>query len=266
MLELYHNDMSTCSQKARLALAEKGLKWTSHHLDLRAGDQQTPDYTKLNPNAVVPTLVDNGEVIIESTIINEYIDDAFPDPPLRPAGAHVRARMRLWTKQLDEGVHAATGVLSTSIAFRYQKLARSPEELDALINQMPDPAKRERNRQSIMKGIESPFFVDAIKRFDRLLADMELALNVGQWLAGDTFSLADIAYTPYMARLEHLKLHAMWDRRPHLADWFTRIKERPSYQTAIGDWLNPSYLVLMKDKGTEVQLHVRAIIEKGSPT
>ena len=81
MLELYHNDMSTCSQKARLALAEKGLKWTSHHLELRAGDQQKPDYTKLNPNAVVPTLVDNGRVIIESTIINEYIDDAFPAPP-----------------------------------------------------------------------------------------------------------------------------------------------------------------------------------------
>ncbi len=85
MLELYHNDMSTCAQKVRFALAEKGEKWQSHHLDLRARDHQRPEYLRLNPNAVVPTLVDDGTVIIESTVINEYIDDAFPGPALRPA-------------------------------------------------------------------------------------------------------------------------------------------------------------------------------------
>jgi glutathione S-transferase len=112
MLELYHNDMSTCAQKVRFALAEKGENWQSHHLDLRARDQQRPEYLRLNTNAVVPTLVHDGTVIIESTVINEYIDEAFPGPALRPADAIGRARMRLWTKQLDEGLHADTGVLS----------------------------------------------------------------------------------------------------------------------------------------------------------
>ena len=98
MIELYHNDMSVCAQKVRFALGEKMLRWKSHHLNLRAGEQQKTEYLKLNPNAVVPTLVDHGTIIIESTVINEYLDDAHPEPRLRPADAGQRARMRLWTK------------------------------------------------------------------------------------------------------------------------------------------------------------------------
>ena len=89
MIELYHNDMSTCAQKVRFTLAEKNLTWESHHLDLRARDQQKPDYVKLNPNAVVPTLVHDGTVIVESNVINEYLDDAFPAPALRPDDAAI---------------------------------------------------------------------------------------------------------------------------------------------------------------------------------
>ena len=92
MLELFHNDMSTCSQKVRLALAEKGLDWTDHHLNLRAADQQKLDYLALNPNGVVPTIRDYGTVVIESTVINEYLDDAYPAPPLRPEDASARSR------------------------------------------------------------------------------------------------------------------------------------------------------------------------------
>jgi glutathione S-transferase len=105
MLELYHNDMSTCAQKVRLTLAEKGLAWENRHLDLRAGDQQNPEYLKLNPRGVVPTIVDNGKVVRESTVIMEYLDDEYPNPSLRPADSHARAQMRLWTKRLDEGHH-----------------------------------------------------------------------------------------------------------------------------------------------------------------
>ncbi|HEY7315961.1 MAG TPA: glutathione S-transferase family protein [Candidatus Binatia bacterium] len=103
MLELYHNDMSTCAQKVRLTLAEKGLTWESRHLDLRAGDQQKPEYLKLNPGGVVPTIVDNGKVVRESTVIMEYLDDEYPNPSLRPADSYAKAHMRLWTKRLDEG-------------------------------------------------------------------------------------------------------------------------------------------------------------------
>jgi glutathione S-transferase len=260
MIELYHNDMSVCAQKVRFVLAEKQLRWEDCHLNLRAGDQQKPEYLRLNPNALVPTLVDNGTVIIESTVICEYLDDAYPEPPLRPRDALGRAHMRLWTKQLDEGVHAATSVISTAIAFRYQKLAHGMEALEAFHKRMPDPVKRERSWENVTKGVESRYFIDAVKRFDKLLGDMERCLSNSPWLAGPEFSLADIGYAPYATRLDHLQLQFLWDKRPRVATWYDRLQERRAYKEALEDWFNPKYLPLMKEKGTEVQERVKAIV------
>ena len=228
--------------------------------DLRAADQQKPEYLKLNPNAVVPTLLDNGAVIIESTVICEYLDDAYPEPRLRPSDAVGRARMRLWTKQLDEGVHAATSVVSNAIAFRYQKLAIGMEELEKFHQKMPDPVKRERSWENVTKGIDSRYFSESIKRFDKLLGDVETALSESPWLAGKEFSLADIGYAPYITRLDHLQLQFLWDKRPHIPAWYDRLLERRGYKEGLEDWLNASYLSLMKEKGAEAQSQVKAIV------
>ena len=103
-ITLYHNDMSVCAQKVRLTLAEKGIEYESRHLNLRAGDQKNPDYLKLNPNGYVPTLVHDDFVVCESTVICEYLDDAFPAPALKPADARGRARMRGFTKFIDAAI------------------------------------------------------------------------------------------------------------------------------------------------------------------
>jgi glutathione S-transferase len=264
MLELYHNDMSTCAQKVRFALTEKGVSWQSRHLDLRARDHQTPEYLRLNPNAVVPTIVHDGTVIIESTVINGYIDDAFPGPALRPPDAVGRARMRLWTKQLDEGLHADTGVLSTSIAFRYQKLDKGADEVEALINNVPEPGKRERVRANIMAGVGSRYFKDSVLRFDRLLGAMEITLQAGPWLAGGEFSLADIAYAPYLTRLDHLQLATLWRHRPHVAAWYGRVQDRKGYQEGLVRWFNPRYLSLMREKGRDEWPAIAAILAEPS--
>lgn len=260
MIALYHNDMSVCAQKARMTLAEKQLQWESHHLDLRAGDQQKPEYTKLNPNAVVPTLVDNGAVIIESTVICEYLDDAYPEPSLRPKAAAARPRMRLWTKQLDEGIHAATSTLSNGIAFRHQKLAWGMEKLEEFHRKMPNPVRREQSRENITKGVDSRYFVGATKRVDQLLGDIEATLANGPWLAGDEFSLADLSYAPYITRLDHLQLQFLWDHRPHIAIWYDRLRERRSYCDAVDGWSNESYYALMKEKGLEARHDVKTIL------
>ena len=215
---------------------------------------------KLNPNAVVPTLVDDGIVIIESTVICEYLDDAYPEPRLKPADAVGRARMRLWTKQLDEGVHAATSVVSSAIAFRYQKLAIGMEALEEFHKKMPDPVKREKSWENVTKGVESRFFPEAIQRFDKLLADIEASLKESSWLAGNEFSLADIGYAPYITRLDHLQLQFLWDKRPHIPDWYDRLRERRAYTEALEKWFNANYLPLMKEKGLEVRDKVKAIV------
>jgi len=260
MIELYHNDMSVCAQKVRFVLGEKDLKWDSHHLNLRAGDQQRPDYVRLNPNAVVPTLVDNGKVIIESTVIAEYLDDAYPEPRLRPSDATARAQMRLWTQQLDESVHAATRTISNAIAFRHQKLALGMEALKTLHQKIPDPKKRAESWENVTKGVDSSYFADAVLRFDKLLADMENSLGEAPWLAGEEFSLADIGYAPYILRLQDLQLQFLWDKRPHIPAWFEQVGKRRGYKEAFDNWPNESYASLMKETGAEAQQRIKAIL------
>ena len=260
MIELYHAGMSTCAQKVRFVLAEKGLEWTGHYMNLRARDQHKPEYLELNPGGVVPTVVDNGVVVIESTVICEYLDDTYPDPPLRPADAYRRARMRLWTKRLDEGLHFATGVISGSIAFRHQHLARPAGELEAYIEGIPDPVRRERQRQQIEHGIEAPQFAEAIRRFETWLTDMERDLEDHPWMAGEHYSLADVAYTPYVVRLEELQMLELLERRPRIRDWFDRIKARANFKPGYLDWVDDGYIALMREKGAEAGPRLREIV------
>jgi glutathione S-transferase len=260
MLELYHASMSVCSEKVRMALAEKALEFKSHLLNLREGDQQKPENTTLNPNAVVPTLVHDGAVIIESAVINEYIAEAFPGTRLAMSDPLSRTRMRVWWKQLDEGIHANTGVISSALAFRYQMLQKPKEEIDASFAKMVDPVRRARMRDVLEKGAESQHFAPAMRRFDKMLADMQTALESGSWLAGVEFSLADIAYAPYVTRLDHLQMSWMWDRRPKVADWFSRIKSRPSYAESHTKWFAAPVVKIMEERGRAAVDQVKRIL------
>src|SRR5579864_5448954 len=102
MLELYHAGLTSCSKKARHCLKEKGLAYKSHYLRLDTFEHHDPAYLALNPNGLVPTLVHDGAVVIESGVINEYLDEAFPEVPLKPADPVARARMRVLAKMADE--------------------------------------------------------------------------------------------------------------------------------------------------------------------
>ena len=254
-LTLYHNDMSVCAQKVRLALAEKGLAYEARHLNLRAGDQNVPAYLKLNPKGVVPTLVHDGTVVTESIVINEYLDDAFPAPPLKPADAAGRARMRWWTKHIDDGIFAATGTVSMSIAFHHQYQPDVVEELTRLRG----PAYRQRF-ENLKKGVNNPAFPEAIKRLYKMVADMDAALASGPWLVGAQFTLADVAHAPYVTRLDHLKFMGLLDRHPRVTEWYDRMRRRPAYQSALAAQFNAKYLPLMDEKGREAWPKVAALL------
>src|ERR1700741_1058862 len=153
MIELYHHGTSVCAAKARIALAEKRLEWEGRYVDILKGEQFAPDYLKLNPKHVVPTLVHDGHVIRESTLIGEYIDEVLPDPPLRPGSALDRVAMRLWTKRLDEELHPATGIVTYAISHRHAVIANGPAAIKAWIENAP-PAEHARRRQRLEAGIE----------------------------------------------------------------------------------------------------------------
>ena len=259
-LELYHNDVSVCAQKVRLTLAEKELNWVDHHLVLRDGDHLTPEYLKLNPNGVVPTLIHDDRVITESSVINEYLDQVFPESALRPSDPFQLAEMRIWTKQIDDSIHTATGTISFCMVFRLQHMERTPEEREERINQIPVPGRRARIRQSIEMGIEAPAFHDSITRFDKLLTDIDAALEGRKWLLGDDMTLADLNYVPYVTRLEALQLHGMFDERPRLRDWYACLKARPSYQNAMTEWLNPFYVKVMEEQGIDLWPRIKELL------
>lgn len=238
MLKLYHNGSSVCAAKVRILLAEKGIPWHGQYMDVLAGDQFDPAYLKLNPKAVVPTLVHDGIVVTESTVICEYLDDVFPDIPMRPADAAGRARMRIWTKLVDEALHPNIVDITFTVSHRHTVMAKGEEITRRFIEDAPDLVSRERRHGWIHKGYDAPGVQEAVRVYAKALKEMDEALASGPWLAGEAFSLADIGVIPYVNRLHMLNMDAMWQGSlPNLADWFDRIRARDSFYAGVEEHL-----------------------------
>jgi glutathione S-transferase len=237
MLTLYHGRTSVCSIKARLALAEKGVAFESKLMTLR-GDQFDPAYMLLNPNAVVPTIVHDGRVIIESTVIMHYADEAFPGASLMPTDALARTKVRMTEKLMDEYVHVACMTLTFATANRASLARLSPAEMAAELAKAPDPKRSEIKRQVVALGLDAPLVVDALRVHGKLFDRIESAMQEGPYIAGETFSHADIAATPYVWRLDKLKLARLWENRPGVAAWYERIRARPSFKAAVDGWVS----------------------------
>jgi glutathione S-transferase len=263
-LELYHHNISVCAQKVRLVLAEKSIDWIGHHIDLVTGEQTDPAYLAIHPKGLVPALVHDGRAIIESTLICEYLDEVFPEPPMRPVDLVERARMRRWARLPDDGWHLACGSVSFAAAFARQIRANYDEAGFAdRLAAMPDPARAERQRQILEHRFEVPFVQDAVRYQDRALADMEARLTESPWLAGDMYSLAEACIIPYVERLDRLGLSPMWQNaRPHVADWFDRAQARPNYAEAITAFAPHGIDDQLKDRGEGVWDEVAPILDQ----
>jgi glutathione S-transferase len=253
MIELYHFGFSTCSQKVRLVLAEKGLDFTSHEVDLIAGEQHDSAYAKLNPHHVVPTLVHDGRVLIESSLIIKYLDDAFAEPPMRPAGAAGRYAVDAWLKHADEVLHPAAPTVTFAIGPRNMILQQPEEVREANIAGIQDPVARATRRSVIEHGVQAPEFAGALGVFVDTLDRMEAELADCDWLTSGRFGLVDATVLPYLLRLEHLAMDALLSpaERPRVADWLTRLKALPSYATAVEAWLNSGAVEMMRMNGKQ---------------
>jgi len=264
LLELYHHGSSVCAAKVRLVLAEKGVEWEGHYLDILAGEQFSPDYLMLNPKAVVPTLVHDGEVITESTIICEYVDDAFDGPALKPAEALPLARMHSWTKLVDEEVHPSVRPVTYVSTHRHTILARGTEEVEEHIASDPNPYWRERKRGWIYDGFEAPDVREAVLFFEKLLSDMDDVLSDGDWLVGNNYTMADAALTPYVNRLNLLGFEEMWANRPHLTRWFNQVQTRASFEPALFQYLPESLRNDMSTRGRKAWPEVKKLLSKAA--
>ncbi len=228
VIELYHRTHSTCSQKMPICLAEKGLAWNGHHLKLRRFDQLEPEFLARYPAGLVPVLVDGGQVLTESRIINECLEDAYAQPRLRPEGAYARARMRLWTRYADEVATEAVKLPSfvNNIQPELQRMPR--EEMLAVIARIPDARVRARWRKAATGGISADDLKRSNSRLTGMVERIDRALQDAPWLAGEEYSLADIDIAPFVQRLVRVDLFGLVAARPRVNDWYARVTSRPA--------------------------------------
>lgn len=235
MYELYHDWDAFCCIKVRFCLAEKRVAWTSRHVDLQRMEQLTPAYLAINPNGVVPTLVHDGRAIYESSIINEYLEERHPAPRLLPDDPLARAQARLWVKFEDDVLHPAVKGPTYQLLLRRSFARLPPDLIEQRIAQAPTPQKAEFLRSMVLRqdAAEADVMEAAAATFARAIDRMERRLQDTPWFGGAAFSLADIAISPFIDRLEELNFARLWDGRPALLDWIGRIKARPAYRAAL---------------------------------
>jgi glutathione S-transferase len=254
MFTLYNAPQSTCSQRVRFVLNAKKLPFTEIKLDLLAGDQLKPDYLKLNPNGVVPTLDHDGQIVIDSAVIGEYLDEIAQAPEcFTPQLPLARARMRALKHFIDEMPAAAIRVPTFNLAFLPRFAAMS--EADFLTFAESKPLRKEFMLTMGREGFSEAEMKAALDRLGRTLArmDAEIAKSGGPWLLGAQLTLADICVMPTIVRLADLGLDRMWDDKPRIKRWLDSIRAHPAFR--------PTYYFgsLLTERFPEVKERARAL-------
>ena len=262
-LTVYEHKESVCCHKVAITLAEKQIAAEIVNISLEKQEQRQAWYLKINPLGVVPALVHSGRTVIHSTILTEYLDDAFPDPPLMPVDPYWRARRRLWARRIDDEMHVPhISAISFVVAFGRQMRERmkSKEQLDAYFANIKDERYRETIRSWYESDLDSALLRKSLLAYHGFLREMEVTLQESSWLAGADFSLADIDVIPYIWRLSNLQLGFLWEELPSVADWFERVTSRPAFKTAIIDAALPEWVEGMRASGTEAKPKLQAIV------
>jgi glutathione S-transferase len=264
MLTLYHHGSSVCAAKVRLALGEKRLSWTGRYVDLLKGEQFAPEFLAVNPKAVVPVLLHDAEVIPESTVICEYAEEVFPDHPIYPTAPVERARLRVWTKAVDEELHPACSAITYVVSHRHTILRNGVGSFEDFLSKgaSEGTAARALKWQWIQDGLAAPGAADKVRLYDAYLHKMDRALDRREWLVGAAFSMADIAMAPYVNRLAALSMEGMWagGRLPNVARWFDAVRARPTFKPAFVDWMPAELTEEMRANGARSWPDIKAIL------
>ena len=233
MLELYHAHISTCSQKVRLCLAEKGLEWTSHPIEFARGEHLAPAYLALNPNGVVPTLVHDGRPVIDSSVICEYLEEIAPNEgtALMPRDAYGRARVRAWLRYIEEVPTAAIRVPSFNGLFlngwRQMNDTQRARYIEAT------PLRKAHYRRFGTDGFSKDQVDESSERLRQTVERIDAAIaKDSRWLAGNAISLADLCVLPTIVRMSDIDLENVWSDLPNMTNWYARIRARPSFDKA----------------------------------
>jgi glutathione S-transferase len=228
---LYNAPQSTCSQRVRFVLNAKDQKYEEKKLDLLAGDQLKPEYLALNPNGVVPTLDHDGQLVIDSTVIIEYLDEVVPDQVnFTPRDPVKRAAMRALMRFIDEMPAASVRIPTFNIAFLPRFAAMSEEEFLAFAESKP--LRKEFMLAMGRTGFPQKDMDGAMGRLRRTYErmDREIRQSGGPWLQGKDMTLADISLMPAIVRMNDLKRSGDWADLPRVGKWFDLIRAHPAFK------------------------------------
>lgn len=228
-ITLYNFPQSTCSQKVRLTLWEKGVPFEDRIVDHKTREHLQDWYLELNPNGVVPTITHGDAVIVDSSVIMEYLDEVFPDTPMAPRDPVGRAHLRKWLRYLEEVPTAAIRVPSFN-----KYLARRYNDMDdEAYGEMADrhPVRKHFYKRMNKVGFSAQETEESLDRLDQAAArfDAALAKDGRPWIMGDDISIADAAYMPTVDRMIDLGLGGMIESKAALADWYRRYGERDAF-------------------------------------
>ena len=240
MIVLHHGWRSSASRRVRLCLEEKGLVYEGRVVDMANLEHHSPEYLKINPLGVIPTMIHDGQPLHESGTICEYLDEAYPDPPLRPETPYERALMRNWIRHIDGLIH---NLIIFNWRHHLQKVAEqwSDEELAEKLKNIPSKERQE----SWLRVARKPYTEEerdaARAKLVLLLDRMEDALEPSGWLVGKAYSIADIAAAPFVKRIDEeiAPDEISAKKHPRVTDWWTKIQARPAFARAnIGPFLD----------------------------
>jgi glutathione S-transferase len=232
-LVLFHGWRSSASRRVRLALAEKGLAYESRIVDLVKGEQHAPEYLKMNPSGVVPTLLHDDRVLYESSVICEYLDECFPTSPIRPADPYHRAVMRNFVRWIDEQCLPKLIVFNWSVSMQPVASGWSEQELQQRLARVPSAERREAWTRVARKPYTDDEKAEAMRGLLKLLDKMHelLASSGSGWLIGHACSIADIAAAPFVMRIGELNAPALVSAT-EVSAWWQRMQARPSFAMA----------------------------------
>jgi GSH-dependent disulfide-bond oxidoreductase len=229
-VELYFfQPLGTNSGRVFLALLEKGVPFIERELDGLAFEHLRPEYLAINPRGQVPALVHDGTPLTEGAPICEYIDEAFAGPPLRPAHLEERCRMRRWCRYLDVDLGRAVMMIHWNRIVPAFVGTRSPEEVEQIIERVPDPDRRRAWRRAYLQQTPQEELAESHRRIEDGSRCIEQALSRAPWLAGGSFSLADIDLLSFYAFLAKWSPDLVNERAtPRTIEWINRMEERPA--------------------------------------
>jgi glutathione S-transferase len=231
MLALYHFGPVANSLTPLLCLVEKGLEFENRVLDSRRWEHHDPAFRAINPEGMVPVLVHEERVVKESSVINEYLEDVFPQVPLRPADPWLRADMRVLTKYVDEYFCPALTVIGAHGATPFASKIDKTEMAARLAN-MPNEEVRRKWARVSETGYSEDELADARRRLGHCIERLEGLLKFrGPWLLGEDYSLADIKWYSMAPALPRVMPDTCnEDATPAITGWLGRMAARPAVQ------------------------------------